>query len=179
MQTAATTTIDRDREYDQTAKTDTQGDRRCYCSPDFGGHLMSDHAEIPGLRAETPAIIGTNADRSVSPAILEFRNQELTDENRDLKEKLRVAYERITGFEKFYASFALKIDEFEMMFMNLTGSTAGEFAKRVDRAAAQPTMPAPHDTLADCGLPAPTPNEYEIGKCIFPRGHSGPCSIGV
>lgn len=151
---APNTIIDRDREFDQTAKT-VPADVCSGCGwPAIHGHKF-------GCANAAPALIGANAHRSVSPAILEFRNEELDAENRDLKDRLAVANRRIAGYEQMAAAFAAKIDEITETFKGLTGTPPTEFV------------------AADCGKATATPNEYEIGRCVFPAGHSGPCSIGV
>lgn len=108
MQTAATTTIDRDREFDQTAKTEPA-------------------AACPVCRsAECHRVAPPPA---VSPSIIEFRNLELKNENLDLTEKLRVANERIAGFERMLASFAAKIDNIQDSFDTLTLPKRGGYRK--------------------------------------------------
>lgn len=158
---------DRDREYDQTAKTEPDG----VCPV-----CRSAECPRPSNTTEPPAVIGAHAERRVSPAILEFRNQELTGENIDLKERLRVATERIAGYERYYASFAQKIDEFETAFKVMTGESVAVF---IGNRAPDTLCDAGICNIHDCAKPVATPNEYEIGRCVFPAGHAGPCSIGV
>lgn len=147
---------DRDREFDQTAKTEP--DRVC---------PVCRSAECPRpATSSLPAIIGTHAERRVSPSILEFRNQELAAENIDLKERLRVATERIAGFERISALLSQKLEEFDRDFKAITRPASDEAAITLE-------------ILPDCGRSVPTPNEYEISKCVFPAGHAGPCSKGV
>lgn len=128
---------DRDREFDQTARSETPG------------------------------------PRTVSPSILEFKIQTLEKEirlqfaeNRDLLERLRVANERIAGFEKLSAGLAAKIDEFERGFQAVTGATAAEFA-------AQSAQAPNHFDISRCYRPCTAANG--IAACVLDADHDGTC----
>lgn len=170
------TIIDRDREFDQTAKTEPV-EQKCYCSPDYGSHFPSDHGRF---RTEETARSETPGPRNVSPSILEFKIQTLekekrtlTGENIDLAERLRVANNRIYQFEQMAAALAAKIDEFERGFQAATGKAAADFL--TDRAADRRS-----DTAAYLADPTrcwrPVWSRGEIAACMLDHDHTGDCS---
>ena len=190
------TKIDRDREFDQTAKTEPS---KCfYCDwPSYHGHKIycpnnSNYSKTPdeffaahpnldseftrAKRSETPG------PRTVSPSILEFKIQTLekekrtlTGENIELVERLRVANNRIYQFEQMAAGLAAKIDEFERGFKAATGKAAADFLS--DQAAdTKAVLDAAANAADVTRCWRAVWSRGEIAACMLDHDHAGDCS---
>ena len=134
----ANATIDRDREFDQTARTET-----------------------PGPRAVSPAILEHRIQiltKEVQAA--NDARERLGVEISQLTERLMIANRRIAGFERIHASFAALIDKAEAAFKLATGSHFIEFLDQFKPAAAPAETPttevaaAPADAGENAGVRA-------------------------
>ena len=99
-------TIDRDREFDQTARSET-----------------------PGPRSVSPAIL----EHRILMLKNELRIEK--DENLKLSGQNTELRKRIIGFEEMAAALSTKVDEMESTFKTLTGTTPAAFAEPEQMAA--------------------------------------------
>jgi len=141
--------VDRGGDYNQTQEHDHRPGKSCWCGFGVGSVIdrsktLNEAYDRPHVKSSLcpdcgfpvdgchvcpkgAAQHGTNdaptqqgkIGKPVSPAILEFRNKQLEEENRVLRE-------RVAGFEKMTATLAAKIDALMLDFHKLTGKTVEE-----------------------------------------------------
>lgn len=145
--------IDRDREYDQTAVTDTDPSTFCQNCAHRHGKTYSRICQVPGCPcghddAFQATVVNHQAARHVSPSILEFRILKLEQdlhyersEHGTTRELLDIANNRIKGFEQMSYSLAEHIDGIEADFILLTGKGLAEWLAEA-KAERESILPA-------------------------------------
>lgn len=180
MSTAAEQTVDRSAEFDQSLQHDHREDSKRDCC---GGvaPVRSVCRKPTGHDGPCSAAVGmfeyVGPPLPVSPSVLEFRIKELEGElqaerrrEADLAEELRVARERIVGFEQWAAALAKKIDELEADSLFLTGKSLAEWSPAVD--------PPPVVDFDESRFPAAEPGTpCYVDGCLLNVFHDGPCKF--
>ena len=166
--------VDRGPEFDQTVRHDHAAGEPCHCGwtppPASPAETPADferdcpNCSMPDGRHRPPCVFARAEDRRLSsePPVFTFADLEARDAA--WKERLRVATERIAGFENFVRSFAEKLDAMQADVIFLTGKSFDEWLADFREEKKRSAIAA---------------GRCWVDGCVLTAEHDGPCSRSI